>query len=409
MTAHDTLNWQEAKLLDVVQPDAPIGYGIVQPGPYVRNGIPVVAIRDLPSPSLQNTHRCAPRIEGAYRRSRITGGDVLISVKGTTGRIGIVAAGFSGNISRDVARLRLSDEHEPAFWFQLLQSPEAQQRLHQAAVGSTRQELSIGTLKMLSFKFPSRPDQERISTVLADADQLIDVLKRVLSKRQGIKRGMIQMLLANVPIAREVPVGAVLARSFSGPSPTCDERNVRGEEWGVLKTTCSTRERGWDETRHKVLPTSFWHKTHIEVRAGDSIITKAGPRHRVGVPAFVSFVRPRLIPSGKMICLRPNEAEVVPGFLALALSDRRTQAYLDERTTGMAESQVNFENRDLLEAPVWLPSIPDQQRILEPLRDMDSLIETLRSRLKKSRHLKEGMMQELFAGRTRLPVAEGAA
>lgn len=219
-----------------------------------------------------------------------------------------------------------------------------------------------------------------------------------------------QQLLADVAMRRpERCVGDVVLRSFSGPSPTCDERNVRGKEWGVLKTTCSTWENGWDETKHKVLPESLWGIRHLQVHVGDSIITKAGPRHRVGVPSFVSEIRPQIIPSGKMICLRPDAQVVAPGFLALALSDQRTQEFLDQRTTGMAESQVNFENWDLLNAPLWLPSLADQDRILGPLENSDDQIDVLRARLAKARAVKTGMMQELLTGRTRLLVEDDAA
>lgn len=64
----------------------------------------------------------------------------------------------------------------------------------------------------------------------------------------------------------EVRLVEVIRRSFSGPSPTCEERNVRGNEWGVLKTTCSTWAHGWDSTKHKVLPTEFWGKDHLVSR-----------------------------------------------------------------------------------------------------------------------------------------------
>ena len=35
--------WHEASLFEVAQRDAPIGYGIVQTGPYVTDGVPVLA------------------------------------------------------------------------------------------------------------------------------------------------------------------------------------------------------------------------------------------------------------------------------------------------------------------------------------------------------------------------------
>lgn len=193
----------------------------------------------------------------------------------------------------------------------------------------------------------------------------------------------------------------LLYSHFSGPSPTCIERNVRGNEWGVLKTTCSTTE-GWNWRAHKVLPPAFWNLTRLEVKCGDSIITKAGPRHRVGVASFVDFVPPQIVPSGKMICLRPNPQRVLPGYLALALSDSRTQRYLDQRTTGMAESQVNFENKALLGAPVWLPERDEQERILGALTGPTAAVTSLERLIAKKQAIKQGMIQALLSGTSRL-------
>jgi type I restriction enzyme, S subunit len=143
-------------------------------------------------------------------------------------------------------------------------------------------------------------------------------------------------------------VSQVATRHFSGPSPTCDERNIASDdEWGLLKTTAITWA-GWNAAAHKVPPRVYWGNETIEVRSGDVLVTKAGPRHKVGVVAYVTDTPPHLMVSGKMVGLSPNPRLVLPQVLAGALSMGSSQKYLDERTTGMAESQVNFTNDVLL-------------------------------------------------------------
>ena len=46
----------------------------------------------------------------------------------------------------------------------------------------------------------------------------------------------------------------------------------------------------------------------------------------------------------------------------------------------------------------------EQSAIATILSDMDNEIQTLEQRLAKTRQLKQGMMQELLTGRTRLPL-----
>lgn len=378
--------------------------------------IPAISARNVRMGSIDFTQEFYVGSDALYRRWMTHGdmekGDVLITTEAPLGNVAAVPDHRRYILSQRTVLLRpRSSSFDKTFVLKFFQSPGFQRLLTENATGSTALGIQRKRLEQLPVVAPSLAEQRRIGEALQDIDDFIAALDRSITKKQAIKQGMQQQLLRQVPpsAVREVSVASVIRKSFSGPSPTCDERDVRGEEWGVLKTTCSTWDRGWDPCAHKVLPREYWGTSRLEVRPGDTMITKAGPRHRVGVPAYVSDVPPRIVPSGKMICLRPETAEVAPQFLAIALADRRTQAHLDQRTTGMAESQVNFENGDLLAAPLYLPDVAVQQRIVDPLSDSDREISLLHLRLEKARAIKSGMMQELLTGHTRLPRAEAVA
>jgi type I restriction enzyme S subunit len=49
-----------------------------------------------------------------------------------------------------------------------------------------------------------------------------------------------------------------------------------------------------------------------------------------------------------------------------------------------------------------IPPVPEQAAIATILSDMDSEIATIEANLAKARELKQGMMQELLTGKTRL-------
>lgn len=274
-------------------------------------------------------------------------------------------------------------------------------------------QANINGQKLKSYPIPLPPtkrEQEAIAKALSDADELINFLDRLIAKKRQIKQGTMQELLTG---KKRLPgfsgkwetlsVQDVVFGYFCGPSPTCEERNIEDNvEWGVLKTTAITWEHGWDWTKHKVLPKVFWNQPEIEVRPGDVIVTKAGPRHRVGVTAWVDEVPQRILVSGKMIGLRLNLQKAVPLILASAIASKEAQRFLDQRTTGMAESQVNFENSALMQAPILLPKIEEQTAIAAVLSDMAAEITALETKLAKARQVKQGMMQELLTGRVRL-------
>jgi type I restriction enzyme S subunit len=178
---------------------------------------------------------------------------------------------------------------------------------------------------------------------------------------------------------------------FTGPSPTCDERQIASpDEWGLLKTTAVTWS-GWDETAHKVPPRRYWGNKAIEVHADDVLITKAGPRHRVGVVVHVPATRSHLMVSGKMVGLRPRPAVVLPQILAALLSTRGPQDYLNSRTSGMAESQTNFSDAALLETELVVPTMGEQLAIAEVLQAMNTQVLLAKAKLAKLTLLGQGI------------------
>lgn len=184
---------------------------------------------------------------------------------------------------------------------------------------------------------------------------------------------------------------------YSGPSPTCEERPRHGtDEWGLLKTTAITWERGWDASQHKVPPSQYWNHPELEVRDGDVLVTKAGPRQRVGVVTYAQDPPPRLMASGKMVGLRPTHHHVLPSILAGLLSTAGPQKFLDQRTTGMAESQVNFSNEVLLETPVLVPPLDEQRRIADILDTLDDAIRKTEEIIAKLQKAKQGLLHDLL-------------
>jgi type I restriction enzyme S subunit len=56
----------------------------------------------------------------------------------------------------------------------------------------------------------------------------------------------------------------------------------------------------------------------------------------------------------------------------------------------------------IADMPIVLPSIQEQKAISFVLSDMENELDTLNQRLTKTKQIKQGMMQELLTGKTRL-------
>jgi type I restriction enzyme S subunit len=187
--------WEVQTLSALADPQTPICYGIVQVKRFVDGGVPTLAIRDLEGDYRTNIHHTAPAIEAQYTRSRVEPGDLLISIKGTTGRIDVVPETFRGNISRDLARIRFKDVAFPHFFKFYFQSQFGTKALDLVTVGTTRKEISIGPLKQVNAPAPPKDEQKLIAEVLRAVISLEAAEEARLRKLGRLKTGLMQDLL----------------------------------------------------------------------------------------------------------------------------------------------------------------------------------------------------------------------
>lgn len=388
-------DWDDLQLEEIAKNDSPICYGIVQVGSYFRNGIPVLAIKNLNSNYVTNIHRTSPEIESRYPRSRVCPDDVLISVKGTTGRVGIVPPDFYGNISRDLARLRFREGIVPSFCFQMLHSDLAQKRLSVAVVGTTRMELSIAILKKIKIPVPrTKAEQEAIAEALSDADALIESLTQLIAKKRQIKQGAMQELLTG---KRRLPS---FATATSGYKQT--EVGVIPEDWEVvtLAGTCSMKS-GQGITSENIDQSSQYPCYGGNgLRGFTTSFTHSGRYALIGrqgaLCGNVIGVNGEFFASEHAIVVTAN-AQTSIRWLTVILDKMRLNQYSE------SSAQPGLSVSKILSLNIARPVIKaEQEAIAEVLSEMDAELTELEAKLAKVRTLKQGMMHELLTGQIRL-------
>jgi type I restriction enzyme S subunit len=98
--------------------------------------------------------------------------------------------------------------------------------------------------------------------------------------------------------------------------------------------------------------------------------------------------------------IRIVHGEVAAPFVFYFLSQPVVRRYYNLITTGQAYPQISLTQ--VRETEVPMPSLAEQTAIASILTDMDAEIAALEAKLAKARQLKQGMMQELLTGKTRL-------
>lgn len=203
-------DWEVVPIESLVPPGSPICYGIVQVGPHTPGGVPTIAIRDLGDIQVLKLHHTEREREKSFARSRCQAGDLLISIKATTGKIGVAPSGFNGNISRDLARVRLLPSEVPNFFKYQLQAAAGQSRLDAITVGTTRKELSIIPLRSLLVARPKPNEQQAIASKIQRLEADLARLECLIGKQRLLKNGLMQDLLTGL-----VPVTPLVSTTVS--------------------------------------------------------------------------------------------------------------------------------------------------------------------------------------------------
>lgn len=394
-------DWKTEAVACLVEPTSPICYGVVQVGQHTDSGVPIVAIKFVKEIAHAPLHRTAISLEKPYARSRPRGGDVLISIKGTIGRVGIVPNGFQGNISRELARLRISQDNCSEYIAHQLEASATQERIMRAVVGTTRLEFSIATLRQFQLPIPPTKDEQRaIATSLSEVDALLCALERLIAKKRDLKQAAMQQLLTGqtrlpgfhgeweVKQLGEVATflkGKGLPKSALAPDGT-DPCIHYGELFTQYPETIGeifSRTNGWRDSFLSVANDVLMPTSDVTPRglAKASCVTVDG-----------------VILGGDILVIRSDKQRVFGPFLSYII--RREEGQVLRLVTG--STVYHLYGSDMKKFIFSLPPLSEQIDIAALLTDMDVELAALEQRLTKTRALKQGMMQELLTGRTRL-------
>jgi type I restriction enzyme S subunit len=137
--------------------------------------------------------------------------------------------------------------------------------------------------------------------------------------------------------------------------------------------------------------------------AGDLIMSRNAS---VGLVAQVVDPNP-LFAMGQDVCLlRRRNRSYSPDFLQFLLSSPTMEKQLSRMMAGSTFKRLNV--RQIKDLTIPFPSPPVQASIGRALGDTEDLIASLELLITKRMAIKQGMMQQLLTGKTRLPGSSGA-
>lgn len=327
------------------------------------------------------------------QKSCLQAGDLLTI---QTGDIGVTAAVPAELIGANchalvISRLRKTTS-DPYYYSQYFNSERGRSTFKKIETGTTMKHLNCGDMKELFLPAPPLPEQRAIAEALSDVDALLGGLERLIAKKRDLKQAAMQQLLTG---QTRLPGSLGEWDSFEfGDIATI--RNV--------KTISSSTPAGMQCVELESIGQGSGRLLgSVEASGPSSKYTfKKGD---VLFGRLRAYLRKYWLASFDGICsteiwpLIPHDERLCRGYLHLIV---QTNGFLDAASVSYGTHMPRSDWSVLRKFAVQLPSVKEQTAIAAVLSDMDAELAALEARRDKTRALKQGMMQELLTGRTRL-------
>lgn len=378
--------------------------GVLQTGPfgsqlhasdYVTEGTPLVMPINLGDNVIREEGIARIGDEDVKRLSRhqLRPGDIVFGRRGDIGRRSIVREEQTGWLCGTgclaVKFGKNLDQVNPEYVSMYVGGRDPQSWLAENAVGGTMPNLNTSILGLLPILLPTRDEQDAVVRALNDVSSFERYLQRSILKKRDIKQGMMQELLTG---RTRISGFTDDWRKFQWSEVTV-HRPGNGQIKGYLSALETERNR---YTGFSASGQDVWLPTY-DFRGEGVVVSAVGSRCG---KAFFARGEWSAIANTHVVLPRGGLLDARFSFLHFNNED-----FWIKGGSGQPFVQIKAS----LRRSVLLPPVEEQRSIASVLEDVDAEIEGLERRLESTRAIRQGMMQELLTGRTRLPVAEGVS
>jgi type I restriction enzyme S subunit len=270
----------------------------------------------------------------------------------------------------------------------------------------------------ITIPLPPLEEQKRIVAKIEELFSEIDKGIENLLKAQELLKAYQQSLIKNAATGEllislgllknhfddscKINLSKVISEHGQGWSPKClNEPSTNENDWAVIKTT-AIQNFEFLEDENKLLPKNLKPKPHLEIATGDILVTRAGPRNRVGIACLVRECRKRLILCDKAYRIKVNYDMILPEYLEMLLNSPHIIDKIEYLKTGINDSGVNLTQERFLALELLVPPLSLQKLTLQKLQDNISITTQLNQQIsiasEKLKNIRQSILKKAFSG-----------
>lgn len=189
-------NYPHKPLIDLIVEGAGLSYGIVQPGNDGTGDMGVIRPVDLVDGkiSMESIKHIDQSIGDAFKKTELTGDELLITVRGTTGITALSNRDCKGmNVTRGIAVIRYDrNKINPVYLNAYLNAGESQNYIQEHTRGATLQQINLSDLRILQILVPPMSQQKQLENFVNNMTKLKETIASSLNMLEVLKSSFMQ-------------------------------------------------------------------------------------------------------------------------------------------------------------------------------------------------------------------------
>ncbi len=277
------------------------------------------------------------------------------------------------------------------------------ENLNKLSVSTAQPVISGSKIYAYDVLLPPKDIQQlivsKIEELFSELDKGIENLRIALQQLKTYRQAVLNSLVSGEKLQT---IENIIEKLDQGWSPKCENESSKvNNEWAVIKTSAVQKGK-FLEFENKILPKELKPRTQHELRVGDILITRAGPRVRVGICCMIKKTRPRLINCDKVYRIKVNENKITPEYFEFILNTPKYQDQIEKMKSGISDSGLNLTQRVFLQIEIPTPSIEEQKRKVQLIESRlsvaDKMEEGIIQGLQQAEALRQSILKKAFEG-----------
>lgn len=328
-------------------------------------------------------------------------------------------------------------KHNIDNWFLYYQMKRKKSCYERLGIGSTFLEVNKKDTDNFEVELAPFKQQQKIAKILSTVDNLIEQTQNLIDKYTAVKQGMMADLFSRGIDLSGTPENN---KSYGQLRPSYEEAPELYQEtelgwvpkgWDVhplenvaiggfkngyfkdpklvgsgkklINVTELYQDFGIDITTDKVervivSPKDF-EKYKVDI--GDLFFTRSSlVLEGIAKSNIVRNLPEEAVFECHVMRLKPNKEVVVPEFLALFTGMPKARSYL--MSMAKQVTMTTIAQPDMVGLPTPVPSLNEQQAIVEKVDAIDELIRKEKETVEKNKNIKKGLMQDLLTGKVKV-------